>query len=138
MPNGFHGSREEWDRMEAPLLALDESLSEFASGRNLQVIKNYHNWPQREIRWTSSGIRRTISILLASESKMTLHVAVVAAKDKDDDRYLKDYWLKKEASWDEVRNNLQQLLEDGFTLLESWSEKDLIPSEQFRAQQRSR
>jgi hypothetical protein len=135
MPNGFHGSLEEWQRMEAPLLEMDEVVDEFASRRNLRVIKNYHNWPQRQVRWTRNGIRRTISILLANEDKMTFHVAVVAAKDKNDDRHLKDYWLTKEAPWDEVKNNLQQLLGRGFALLESWDENDLMPSAQFRAQQ---
>lgn len=138
MPNGFHGSREDWERMEAPLLEIDELLAQFASGRNMQVVKNYHNWPQRQIDWTSNGIDRSLYILLANESKMTFHVAVVASKDQNGERYLKDHWLRKEASWDEVRDNLAQLLQDGVTLLESWSGKDLIPSEQFKTEQKSR
>jgi hypothetical protein len=125
---------QEWAAMEAPLLEIDDLLDQFATERNMVWVKDYHNWPQREIRWTNNGIRRTISILLANEDKMTFHVAVVAAKDKNDDKYLKDYWLKKEASWDEVKNNLQQLLGRGFALLESWDENDLMPSVQFRAQ----
>lgn len=138
MPNGFYGSREEWERMEAPLLEIDEPLAQFAAGRSMEVVKNYHNWPQRQIDWTSNGIYRSLCILVANESKMTFHVAVAASKDQNSERYLKDHWLKKEASWDEVRDNLRQLLEEGVTLLESWSENDLIPSEQFRAEQRSR
>ena len=138
MPNGYEFSREEWEKVEAPLLAIDGLLAEFAAQRNVQIVKNYHNWPQRQLDWTSNGIHRSLWILLADAGEMTFHVAGVASKDQNGDRYLKDCWLKKGAPWSDVKDNLTQLLQDGVTLLESWSEKDLMPSEQFRAQQRSR
>jgi hypothetical protein len=132
MPNGYHGTKEEWDRMEAPLLEIDEPLARFAAARNLEVISNYHNWPRRELDWTSDGIHRTLSIMLGDDNAMTFHLAVLASKDQNEDRYLQTHWLKKGVSWAEIRDNLEQLLEEGVALLDSWSESDLIPAEQFR------
>lgn len=129
MPNGgFDGSREAWEKMEGPLLEVDELIARYAADRNMQVIKNYHNWPQRYLNWVSRGIHRSIQILAVDESKMTFHISIVAWTDKNDKRYLTDAWLKKGVPWDQIRDNLHQLLEEGFKTLESWSEKDLTPS----------
>jgi hypothetical protein len=35
MPNGFDGTDEEWERMEAPLVAVDDVLAEFADARGM-------------------------------------------------------------------------------------------------------
>jgi hypothetical protein len=126
MPNGgFDGSIEAWEKMEAPLLEVDGLLARFAAERNMQVVKNYHNWPQRYLEWVKDGIHRAIQIVAANESKMTFHLGVGAWKDRGDQRYGADELLKKFVPWDEIRDNLDQLLEEGFKTLESWSEKDL-------------
>lgn len=51
MPNGFYGSAEEWERMEAPFREVDEQLEEFAEAHGMSVVKNYHNWPGRRLDW---------------------------------------------------------------------------------------
>jgi hypothetical protein len=42
MPNGYYGSIEDWEKMEAPLLDVDELLARFAVERNMHLVKNYH------------------------------------------------------------------------------------------------
>jgi hypothetical protein len=50
MPNGFHGSEEEWERIEAPLRTIDAGIAAFAERNGLIGSKNYHNWPERSLR----------------------------------------------------------------------------------------
>lgn len=127
MPNGYYGSIEDWPKMEAPLLEIDDLLSQFAAERNMQLVKNYHNWPRRELEWVRDGVHRAIHIFAADRAG-TYHLAVVAWEDKNDIRYGADKWLKKWVAWPEIRDNLDQLLEEALMTLESWSEKDLKPS----------
>jgi hypothetical protein len=127
MPNGYYGSIEEWQKMEAPLLEIDALLAEFALRSNMQVIKNYHNWPQRELQSAKDGLHRTIHILVADKPE-TYHMAIGAWQDKDNERYVANKWLRKWVSWSEIQDNLHQLLEEGVKTLESWSEKDLKPA----------
>lgn len=78
MPKGYDVSTENWKKMEAPLLEIDAMLAEFAAQRNMQVIKIYHNWPQRYLNWVGGRIHRSIQILAVDASKMTYHVSIVA------------------------------------------------------------
>jgi len=129
MPNGgFDGSIEDWQKMEAPLLEIDILLAEFATERNMEVVRNYHNWPQRYLNWDSKGIHRSIQILAVDANKMTFHVSLIAWADKNDQRYLTSGWLKKAVPWLNIKGNLHELLEEGYRSLESWSEKDLKPT----------
>jgi hypothetical protein len=115
---------EEWAEMEAPLLEIDDLLDQFATERTMQWVKNYHNWPRRELEWVRDEVHRAIHIF-AADKPGTYHMAVVAWEDKDGERYGADEWLKRWVAWPEIRNNLHQLLEEAMTTLESWSEKDL-------------
>ncbi len=124
MPNGYDGSIEEWEKMEAPLLEIEGLLAEFAAKRNMQVIKNYHNWPQRKLEWVRDGLHRAIHIL-AADRPGTYHLAIDAWEDQNNKRYVAHKWLKRWVFWPEIKDNLHQLLEEGVAILESWSEKDL-------------
>jgi len=118
---------EEWTRMEAPLLEIDDLLAQFAKDRDLKIVTNYHNWPSRSLDWARDGIYRSIQILAADKPE-TYHMGVVAWEDKNNQRYGADKWLRKWVYWGEIRDNLHQLLEEAVATLESWSEKDLKPS----------
>jgi len=125
MPNGgFDGSKEAWEKMEAPLLEIDDLLAQFAAERGIDMVKNYHNWPLRELRWVKDGIHRAIHILAADKPE-TYHLAVVAWQDKHDERYTTNKWLKRWVRWREIGDNIHRLLDDATVTLESWSEKDL-------------
>ena len=124
MPNGFDGSREDWERMEAPFLKIDDLLSQFAADQNMQLNKNYHSWPRRDLHWTTAGIDRRIQ-LFAADRPGTYHVAVIAWKDDRGGRSVNDHWLEQWATWPAIEARLLPLLEEARTILESWSEKDL-------------
>ena len=124
MPNGFHGSKEEWERMESPLLEIDEFLLNFAQVNGMKFSKNYHNWPERSIEW-GKDIRRLIQIYLEDEERMVFNFWICASQDSGQERYWKHTFLKKKVPFSEIKDNIHQLLEEGRRTLESWGEKDL-------------
>jgi hypothetical protein len=127
MPNGFQGSLEEWQQMEAPFLEIDDLLEEFAAAHNLKLTKNYHNWPRRELAWINEGIHRTISILEGDKPE-TYNMSISAFQDSEDQRYHAYRWLKERVSWPEIVDNLRNSLEGAFVTLESWTSEDLKTS----------
>lgn len=110
--------------MEAPFLEIDDVLEKFAADRKMQVVKNYHNWPRRELQWVRDGIHRSIQIFLGNRPE-DYYMAVGAWQDTQNERYSADKWLKRSVPWPEITDNLQELLQEAVTILESWSETDL-------------
>jgi hypothetical protein len=125
MPNGFHGTKEEWDKMEKDLLDSDNDLILFAKEKGMEISKNYHNWPSRALRWEKNDINKDIGISLVDSKSQTYNMGVGVFKDIDFKRYWKNKILKEKVSWQEIKNNLISLLEEGYKLAESWEEKDL-------------
>ena len=124
MPNGFHGTKEEWDRIEAPLLGVDELISEFARSQGLNLDSNYHNMPNRRVMWNKGGIIRVIQISVKDED-MTTYVTFYAWQDRNNTRRGK--WLKQISGLGvtELKRNLPGLLKEGHSMLESVSEGEL-------------
>src|SRR5712664_2446175 len=116
MPNGYYGSIEDWEKMEAPLLEIDALLAEFASREGMDLEKNYHNWPQRELRRLKDDLHRTIHIL-AADKPDTYHFAVGAWQDKNNERSIANKWPKKWVAWPEIKDNLPQLLRESVNTL---------------------
>lgn len=125
MPNGFHGKNEEWDRIEAPLRLIDDSLRDFAKRNSLQVSRNYHNWPERSLTWSDRGVRKLIQVYLQDDKAMTFNFWLCAHLDKHGARHWKQLSLKKNAPFTDIRDNLVGLLEEGLNVLSSWNEADL-------------
>lgn len=69
-PNGFHGSREDWERLVAPLRRFDDALQVFAARVGATIDANYHNMPNRILSWTSNGIRRQIDVSLYGDEPL--------------------------------------------------------------------
>jgi len=91
MPNGFMGSRDEWDRLEAPLVALDRAFDEFAARHGCTLERNYHAWPCRIFRWQrDDGVKRSVAIALESEAASTFAVSGQAWVDASP-----EHWLTK-------------------------------------------
>jgi hypothetical protein len=122
MPNGFHGSLEEWRRMEAPYIRVDPLLEEFAERHQLQLQKNYHSEANRSLRRDGSVSR---SIWIYSTDKYgeseTYQVSVIAWQDRGGRRYVKHGILANSV---EVAG-LAQVLERAWDILASWSEDEL-------------
>ena len=124
MPDGFHGSREEWERMEAPLREIDGSLKDFARSNKMELSLNYHAWPNRRLKWVTD-IHRLIEISLEDEREMTFSFWICAWRDGRRRRYWKNTYLIEGAPLSEIKEELQRLLQEGMQTLESWHGKDL-------------
>ena len=125
MANGYHGSREGWDRITEPLLGLDPILAAFAEDRGLVLGKNTHNWPDRTFRWEDS-LERLIQIYLADQSTLTWHLWICASEDRSDGwRYSKREHLAYGVTAQELELDLSRLLADAWKRVTAWKTADL-------------
>src|ERR1044072_141277 len=125
MHNGFQGSTEKWEQMEAPLLQLDDEVAKFASERNFEVRKNYHNWPERSVQWSSFGINRSIHIVPGDTKHVAFHAAIAASKDSQELRLMKHQKLLEKVPLDEIKKDFHNFLVQAAQTVESWTEADL-------------
>jgi hypothetical protein len=125
MPNGFYGPKNEWDRMEAPLLRIDQVLEVFASVHGLQFSRNYHDWPERSLVWETSSIRKLIQIFLSNEKELTFTVWICASEDRDRQRFWKQKSLKVGVAIEDIVSTLEDLLTEAKDILDSWNTTDL-------------
>ena len=124
MPNGFHGSRDEWERISSPLKEIDPLWEEFARARSLEQTRDERNWPSRTLTW-GNDIERAITLYLVDEKAMTFAFDVHAFEDRAGKRYWRRTALKERAPWAEIRSQIRQLLEDGYRTVEGWQRGDL-------------
>ncbi len=125
MPNGFYGSEETWQRIESPLRALDTVLEGYARQHGMSFGANYHNGPERSLRW-GSPVRRLMQIYLEDERAPTYNFWLCASEDRGHQRYWKNAFLKRAVPVLDIQRNLQQLLEAGREQLEQWQSQDLV------------
>ena len=119
MPNGFHGSRAQWERLEAPLRALDGELETFSQRYGIALSRNQRNWPDRSLVW-GAPVRRLIQIYLADVERVTYDVWLCASEDRGNKRYWKRRFLRERAQASDISAEITELLERGRALLESW------------------
>jgi hypothetical protein len=124
MPNQYVLSHDEFSRLEAPFQEIDPTLDRFARAHGLAVVRNYHNWPARSLKWEEEGVWKQLQLFL-SPGKDSYGLFVVAWKDTEERRYWKQAFVKKEVAWDEIRSNLEQLLIAAHATLEYWTDADL-------------
>ena len=125
MPNGFHGSKERWEKMEAPFLQVDRRLEEFEKIHAMSIEKNYHNWPQRTLSWANEGITRWIQISLKGDTEETYCLWLLAWQDRGHERYWKRQYLLDDAIWAEVEGALETHLDQAHKIVQAWSASDL-------------
>ncbi len=124
MPNGFYGSSDEWKKMEAPLLEIDQALMVFAKRWGMLFSKNYHEWPERSLTW-GSNIRHLIQIYLENEKAMTWNVWLCASQHRGKQRFWKNHFLRRSVPFHTIHSDLKQLLEEARNIVNQWSERDL-------------
>ena len=124
MPNGFHGSRETWDRIEAPLRPLDPALEAFAHKLGVPLTRNSRNWPERSLRW-GEPVSRLIQLYLEDEDRLTWTLWVCASEDRTSARYWRRESLRKDVPIEEISSHLASLLDQAHQLVTRWSSKDL-------------
>ena len=121
---GWYGTKEEWARLEFPLIEVDPTLFEFAKEFGLEMRKNFKDWPERSFEWGGST-RRLIQLYLADEKLLTFNLWLCASQDRSSKRYWKQESPVKGLPISEFKDSLATLLREGRRRLESWSEADL-------------
>ena len=124
MPNGFAGSKEDWERLEALLRPLDRSLQDFARQHGLRIGYNEHSWPSRSLHWRGE-FERVIQISLETPRDLLWNVWVYAWQDRYRKRYWKKAALLRAVPMAEIEPALFQVLRQGMLLADTWSSQDL-------------
>lgn len=128
MPNGFHGSPEEWERITAPLRPLDPVLSEFAARHGMALERGGRAWPSRSLRWGGS-VDRLIQIFLEDEDALTWNLWICASQDRTAGRHWKQRYLRRGVPIDRIEEDLEALLEEARGVAEGWTGADLEPAD---------
>lgn len=118
-------SKNEWVRIEAPLLEFDEFLKNFAKLHKMKLTKNYHEWPERSLEWNKNNIRRLIQLWIENDENISFNFWICASQDRLGKRYWKNKYLKEKASFFDIKSSIDELLKKGFEILESWDRNDL-------------
>lgn len=89
-------TKEQWDILEKPLIEIDDELMKIAKRTNSTIIKNYHEWPSRDLHWMNGdGMNRKLDIAL-EDSLNSFQVVGYAWRDNTDgQRFIKILHLKK-------------------------------------------
>ena len=124
MPNGFYGTDDEWRRMEAPLVVVDDVLIMFARAHQMQITKNYHEWPERSLTW-GTRIRRLIQLYAAESDQPTFNLWLCASQDRGLSRFWKREFLFEKKPLAAFADRLPALLEEARNKVNSWEERDL-------------
>lgn len=125
MPNGFHGSREDWERITAPLREIDAMWDAFAERHGCAVTRDGRSWPERSLRWQSGGVERRIQVYLADERELTFSFGLQAWSDRDGKRYVRNERLYEGEPWLRLRDAIEARLEEAYQQAASWSFGDL-------------
>ncbi len=124
MPNGHHGPKEEWDRLEAPLVELDPVIRAFAENHKMKFSSNDHAWPERSLTIVDE-LHRKIQIYLKNEEPLTFIVGAYAWRDSESDRCLKMEFVTEPVSPPALRINLLSWLEQSYKTVMAWKTEDL-------------
>jgi hypothetical protein len=121
MPNGFHGSADEWARLEARYLRIDPILALFATQHTVAIRKNYRG-ADRSLYW-EDGLSRSIWIASMDEhgASGTYQVSITAHLDRGSQRHVKHGIVADDVGIDELTGTLDRARR----ILASWSEGDL-------------
>jgi len=118
---GWHGTREEWSRIEGPLLELDPIIDDFASKASLTVTKNLKDCPERSMRWGNS-ISCLIQIYLEDPQNITWNIWICCSSDNSNKRYWKRKFLIEKKVASDFKDRLPELLAEGRAHLIEWSD----------------
>ena len=114
-----------WERIEAPLVELDEAFAAFASRHGMSLRRNYHDWPERSVI-QEGEVTRLIQVYLDDEARLTFSVWLCASQDRGDERFWKSDYLARGVSAGVLAANLHIWLEQGWARLQGWNANDLV------------
>ena len=126
MPNGgWNGTKEQWERIEAPIKRLDAGLARFAKKHGLQITYNLKDWPGRSMEWGDST-RCLIQFYLDDADTLGINLWICASQDRSNGRYWKERFLLEGAAADAIAPKLSSLLNDAKRKLNEWSSQPEI------------
>jgi hypothetical protein len=117
---GWHGTEEEWQQAESPLLPLDPVLEKFADDHKITLSKNGKDWPERSLRWTSDEVSCLIQIFAENLVAHTFNFWICAYQDRDGGRYWKEQMLKRDTKISAIENEFSGLLSVAKKSLDEW------------------
>lgn len=117
---GWYGTKEEWRRIEVPLLKLDQILESFASSHQLTITRNHKDWPERSIEW-GGDVRCLIQMFLDDEHTLAVTLWICASQDRGHSRYWKQSNLAKAVQSEDLLTKLPNLLDFAKSELDRWS-----------------
>lgn len=124
MANGFMGSKEEWDRLEAPPLELDPWLVSLSADYGFAIEKNGKN-PQRSLI-ADSRIRYLLQIFTADEAVPTFNDWICASQRRDGRTWWREQFPLRAVTVDEIVQN-EGLVRASAERLLAWTQQDLVP-----------
>jgi hypothetical protein len=125
MPNGFTGSRDNWNEAQAALEVVDALIPECFHDRKIVIIENAHEWPSREIEWMEKGLKRKIQVYPSTEDSRAYNVWLCASTKAEGVLLWKREFLRENASWETLLKEIREVLMQAVGIVESWMFEDL-------------
>ena len=116
---GWYGTKDEWERIEGPLLEVDSILDDFASETGMTISKNYKDFPDRSFVW-GDDVRCLIQLYLVDEKDLTFNLWLCASQDRGRKRFLKKDTPIKEQRVEQFKDSLAGELRKGHQRLVEW------------------
>lgn len=116
---GWYGTMAEWERLEAPLLKLDPTISSFADEHSLALARNHKDWPERSLRWGQNP-SCLMQLYLADADALTWHLWLCCAEDRGRDRFWRQERLIDGEHISTFAPRISGLLKEGYLRLEEW------------------
>lgn len=69
---GWYGTKEEWQRIEKPLLEIDDEIDKFSDEFDLKLTRNHKDHPGRSLEWFGNDVQCLIQIYLVDEKELTI------------------------------------------------------------------
>ena len=135
MANGWSGTHEDWERLQAPLIQIDSLLYEFSWSHGAQLSKNQKGYPERSIVWGSNP-HSLIQIYPESEDGAKWNLWLCCYLDRGGDRYWRNKFAVRDKRLEDFASDLPSLLEASFSILTDWmakpSQLSLVPKRRER------
>lgn len=116
---GWYGTPEQWQRLEAPLLAIDPLLAAFAIEHGVALSKNAKDSPERSLRWGDNP-SFLIQLYLENEAAPSWNLWLCCSEDRGDSRYWRRDFAIRDEPIESFQDRLRTLLADSYNRLDTW------------------
>ena len=129
MPNGFYGTKEEWEKIDGPLKQLDSFFKLYAQQYGFKLSKYYHNEAERSFSLVGRDrIKRDIQVYVVDKKKPSYKMWAVAWEDRNEGRYWKQTIIKPDICSPLDEQSMRKWLEEARIFLNNVKRGDLEPT----------